>query len=133
MELWSEIRRRVLTGDISLRQACSEYHLNFRTVRKIVRHAEPPPFHSAAPRPKPALFRPPRPFTNARFACLFPRECTETFHEGHARAFDFFGGVATRLSYDNSRIAVVKLTGAHERRLTKEFLLQAHFAFAAHF
>ena len=37
MELWSEIRRRVLAGDISMRQACSAYHLNFRTVRKIVR------------------------------------------------------------------------------------------------
>jgi helix-turn-helix, Psq domain len=42
MQLWSEIRRRVVTGEISLRQACSEYGLNFRTVRKIVRHPEPP-------------------------------------------------------------------------------------------
>ena len=42
MELWSEIRRRVLVGELSMRQACSEYHLNFRTVRKVVRHAEPP-------------------------------------------------------------------------------------------
>ena len=39
MELWSEIRRRVLTGEISLRQACSEYRLNFRTVRKIAQLA----------------------------------------------------------------------------------------------
>jgi len=46
MELWSEIRRRVLTGELSLRQACSEYGLNFRTVRKIVHHSEPPPFHA---------------------------------------------------------------------------------------
>jgi hypothetical protein len=36
MPLWSEIRRRVLAGEFSLRQACSEYGLNFRTVRKIV-------------------------------------------------------------------------------------------------
>jgi transposase len=224
MELWSEIRRRVVTGEISLRQACSEYGLNFRTVRKIVRHPEPPPFHAAPPRPKPVLgpflaivqqiidddhHAPPKqrhtarriyerlrdehgypgcpsivrdavraykqsqaevflpllhppgeaqvdfgraetvvagvrhkaalfvltlPHSNARFGCLFPRECTETFHAGHARAFAFFGGVATRISYDNSKIAVAKLTGPHERRLTKEFLrLQAHFAFAAHF
>jgi transposase len=32
------------------------------------------------------------PHRNARFGCLFPRECTETFHEGHARAFAFLGG-----------------------------------------
>ena len=42
--------------------------------------------------------------------------------------------MATRISYDNSKIAVVKLTGPHERQLTREFLrLQAHFTFAAHF
>jgi transposase len=224
MELWSEIRRRVLTGELSLRQACSEYGLNFRTVRKIVRHPEPPSFRAPVPRPKPVLgpfltfvhqlveddrHAPPKqrhtarriyerlrdehgylgcpsivrdavraykqaqaevfvplvhppgegqvdfgraevvvagrrhqaalfvltlPHSNARFGCLSPRECTETFHEGHARAFAFFGGVPTRLSYDNSKIAVLKLTGPHERRLTREFLrLQAHFAFAAHF
>jgi transposase len=224
MELWSEIRRRVVTGELSLRQACSEYGLNFRTVRKIVRHPEPPPFRAPAPRAKPVLgpflaivqqiidddhHAPPKqrhtarriyerlrdehdylgcasivreavrlykqsqaevfvpllhppgqaqcdfgraevsvaglrhkaalfvltlPHSNARFGCLFPRECTESFHEGHARAFTFFDGVPTRISYDNSKIAVVKLTGPHERRLSREFLrLQAHFAFAAFF
>ena len=224
MVLWSEIRRRVCSGEISMRQASSEYRLNFRTIRKIVRHAEPPPLHAPAPRPKPVLdpvlpilrqiidddrHAPPKqrhtarriyerlrdehgyhgcsstireavrlykqsqaevfipllhppgegqvdfgraevivagvrhkaalfvltlPYSNARFGCLFPRECTETFHEGHARAFAFFGGVPRRLSYDNSKIAVVKLTGAHERQLTQEFLrLQAHFTFTAHF
>jgi transposase len=224
MELWSEIRRRVRTGEISIRQACSEYRLNFRTVRKVVRQPEPPPFRAPQPRPKPVLgpflavvrqivdddrHAPPKqrhtarriyerlrdehgypgcpsivrdavraykqsqaevfvpllhppgegqadfgraevvvagvrhkaalfvltlPHSNARFGCLFPRECTEAFHEGHARAFAFFGGVPTRISYDNSRIAVAKLTGSHERRLTREFLrLQSHFSFAAHF
>jgi transposase len=224
MELWSEIRRRVLTGEISMRQACSAYHLNFRTVRKIVRHAEPPPLRAPQSRAKPVLgpflpalrqiidddrHAPPKqrhtarriyerlrdeqgyagcpsivrdavraykqsqaevfvpllhppgegqvdfgraeavvagvrhkaalfvltlPHSNARFGCLFPRECTEAFHEGHARAFAFFGGVATRVSYDNSKIAVIKLTGPHERQLTREFLrLQSHFAFVAHF
>jgi transposase len=223
MEMWSEIRRRVLSGDISMREACAAYHLNFRTVRKIVQHAEPPlrapqsrakpvlgPFlpvvqqildddrhappkqrHTArriyerlrdehgypgcpsivrdavraykqsqaevfvpllhppgegqvdfgraevivaGVRHKAALFVLTLPYSNARFGRLFPRECTEAFHEGHARAFAFFGGVATRLSYDNSKIAVIKLTGPHERQLTQEFLrLQAHFTFGAHF
>jgi len=224
MELWSEIRRRVLTGELSMRQACSEYGLNFRTVSKIVQHAEPPPYRVGSSRPRPVLgpvvplihqildddrHAPPKQrhtarriyerlrdehgyqgcasivravvtayklsqqevfvpllhppgeaqcdfgraevivagvrqqaalfvltlvHSNARFGCLFPRECTETFHEGHARAFTFFGGVPSRISYDNTKIAVTKLVGPHERRLTQEFLrLQAHFAFAAHF
>lgn len=224
MELWSEIRRRVLTGELSIRQACAEYGLNFRTVRKIVRHAEPSPYRVPQPRPKPVLgpfvpvihqivdddrHAPPKQrhtsrriyerlcaehgypgcasivraavtaykrsqqevfvpllhppgeaqcdfgraevvvagvrqqaalfvltlvHSNARFGCLFPRECTETFHAGHARAFTFFEGVPSRISYDNSKIAVTKFVGPHERRLSQEFLrLQAHFAFAAHF
>ena len=41
----------------------------------------------AGVRHKAALFVLTLPHSNARFGCLFPRECTETFHEGHARAF----------------------------------------------
>jgi hypothetical protein len=83
---------------------------------------------------KAALFVPTLPHSNARFGCLFPRECTEAFHEGHRRAFDFFGGVPARISYDNTKIAVARFAGRNERRLTREFLrLQSHFAFAAHF
>jgi transposase len=224
MDLWSEIRRRVKAGELSRRQACSQYQLNFRTVQKIVANAEPPPYRLVQPRAKPKLGRflplleqfiesdrhaPPKqrhsarriyerlrdehgyegcasivrdavravkqsqaeafvpllhppghaqcdfgraevvvagvrqqaalfvltlPYSNARFGCLFPRECTETFHTGHARAFAFFGGVPTRISYDNSKIAVVKLTGANDRDLTPQFLrLRSHFCFASHF
>jgi transposase len=224
MPLWSDIRRRVRAGELSLRQAAAEYGLNFRTVQKILAQPEPQTYHRPAPRAQPILgpflpliheildddhHAPPKqrhtarriyerlreehdyrgcasivraavaaykqsqaevfvpllhppgeaqcdfgqaevivagvrskaalfvltlPFSNARFGCLFPREGTEAFHEGHRRACDFFGGVPTRITYDNSKIAVAKLTGPHERRLTREFLrLQSHFAFAAHF
>jgi len=224
METWSEIRRRVLTGELSMRQACSEYGLNFRTVQKVARQPQPEPCRTRQPRAKPALgpflalihaildgdrHAPPKqhhtarriferlrdehgyqgcqsivrsavrdykqsqaevfvplchppgqaqadfgraavevagvrcnaalfvltlPYSNARFGCLFPRECTEAFHQGHACAFAFFGGVPARISYDNSKIAVVKLTGPHDRQLTAEFLrLQSHFAFNTFF
>ncbi len=80
---------------------------------------------------KAALFVMTLPHSNARFAVLSPRECSETFHEGHARAFAFLGGVPSRIRYDNSRLAVVKLLGRHERQLSHEFLrLCAHFGFA---
>jgi transposase len=224
MHQWSDIRRRVLAGELSLRQAAAEYDLNFRTVKKILAQPEPPPFRHPASRTKPILgpflplihdildddqHAPPKqrhtarriyerlcdehdyqgcasivraavaaykqsqaevfvpllhppgeaqcdfghaevvvagvrhkaalfvltlPFSNARFGCLFPRECTEAFHAGHARACAFFGGVPSRISYDNSKLAVTKFTGPHERRLNQQFLrLQSHFAFAAHF
>jgi len=42
---------------------------------------------------------------------------------GHARAFEFFGGVPQRISYDNSKVLVSKVTGAHERKLTDGFYI----------
>src|SRR4051812_3519773 len=74
------------------------------------------------------------PYSDAIFACTFPRECTEAFLEGHVRAFAFFGGVPRRISYDNSRIAVARITGRRDRKVTGEFLrLQSHHLFADHF
>lgn len=64
----------------------------------------------------------------------YPRECTQAFHDGHVEALAFFGGVPRRISYDNTRIAVTKITGPHERELTEAFLrLQSHYLFEAHF
>src|SRR5262245_24615384 len=57
METWTEIRRRVLAGELSMRQACSEYGLNFRTVQKVVRRPQPEPYRTRQPRAKPALGR----------------------------------------------------------------------------
>ena len=42
---------------------------------------------------KVALFVMTLPYSDAIFVQAFPRECTETFLEGHRRAFEFFGGV----------------------------------------
>ena len=41
------------------------------------------------------------PYSGAIFIQTFPRECTETCLEGHRQAFEFFGGVPKRISYDN--------------------------------
>jgi hypothetical protein len=50
------------------------------------------------------------------------------------RAFTFFGGIPTRISYDNSKIAVGKIVGDRERQVTKEFLrLKSHFLYEDHF
>lgn len=74
------------------------------------------------------------PFSDMFFIMGFPRECTESFWEGHIRAFSFFGGVPNRTTYDNSRIAIRKITGCHERVLTDGFLqLASHYLFEYHF
>ena len=73
-------------------------------------------------------------YSDAVFCSVFPRECTEAFMEGHRLAFEFFGGVPRRISYDNSKIAVAKIIGKRERELTREFLrLKSHFLFESHF
>jgi transposase len=73
------------------------------------------------------------PYSDASFVMTFERECTETFWEGHARAFEFFGGVPRRITYDNTTVAVSKIFG-QERQLTRGFLqLKSHYLFAHHF
>jgi transposase len=83
---------------------------------------------------KVALFVLTLPYSDALFCCAFPKECTEAFLEGHRRAFDFLGGVPRRISYDNSKIAIAKITGSRAREVTREFQrLRSHFLFEAHF
>ncbi len=79
---------------------------------------------------KVALFVMTLPYSGAIFLQAFPRECTETFLEGHRRVFEHFGGVPRRISYDNSAIAVIEVLKGRERKLTREFLrLQSHYLF----
>jgi transposase len=224
MQQWTEIRRRVLTGELSKRAACREYQLSWHTLAKMLAHDEPPGYRLKQPREKPtlkpflsilheiletdkkapkkqrhtatrifhrlrdehgyrgsyttvrtavrewkrktqevflplshpmgeaqvdfgfaevdlagerqqvALFLMTLPYSDAFFMQAFPRECTESFQEGHKRAFEFFGDVPTRISYDNSKIAVAKITGSRDRKPTREFLRpQSHFLYESHF
>lgn len=81
-----------------------------------------------------AMFVMTLPYSDAIFACIYPRECTEAFLDGHCRAFEFFGGVPRRISYDNSKIAVTRVICGRKRELTDAFLkLQSHHLFEHHF
>jgi len=224
MEFWKEVRRQVLTNELSRRGACKKYGLGWHTLKKILAHDEPPGYRQSQPRTKRklepflpiiqqilvddrqapkkqrhtaqriferlrdehgyqggrtvvkdavrswkqshqevflplihppgeaqvdfgeatvqlageetkvALFVMTLPYSGAIFIQAFPRECTETFLEGHRRAFEIFGGVPRRISYDNSAIAVIEVFKGRERKLTREFLrLQSHYLFQEHF
>jgi transposase len=224
MDNWTKIRCDVLAGDMSKREACKKYNLNFRTIQKILAHEEPPGYRRKEARNKPiigpfisiiheilesdkkvhpkqrhtgkriferlcsehgytgkitvvrdeirrwklataevfmplshpaggaqfdfgqarAIYRGREikvmfcvmslPYSDAFFCQAFPRECTETFQEGHVRAFEFFGGVPNRISYDNSKIAVAKIAGRRGETPTREFLrLQSHHLYSHHF
>ncbi len=55
MEQWTEVRRRVLTGELSKRAACREYQLSWYTLAKMLAHDEPPGYQQKQPRKKPKL------------------------------------------------------------------------------
>ena len=74
------------------------------------------------------------PYSDAFFIAVFERECTETYWEGHVRAFEFFGGVPRRITYDNSKVLVSQIIGPRDRKLTHGFLqLKSHYLFDHHF
>jgi transposase len=179
MEQWRDIRRRILAEGDGKRQICREYGIHFKTLQKILEHAEPPGYRLTKPREKRkigpyisfieetlaadqkaprkqrhtarrlydrlvkehgydggyttvkeivrayrqktqevyiplshprgwaqvdfghaeielagerteiAFFVLTLPFSDSFFVCAFLRECTETFQEGHKRAFEF--------------------------------------------
>jgi transposase len=74
------------------------------------------------------------PHSDDCFVAAFPAETTEAFLEGHVRAFAYFGGVPTRILYDNSKIAVARILGGEERLKTRAFSeLQSYYLFADKF
>jgi transposase len=55
MEKWVEIRRQVLTGELSKRQVCAKYRLPWRTLVRILKHEEPAKYQLKEPRRKQKL------------------------------------------------------------------------------
>ena len=55
MELWSDVRRRVLTGELTKRAARRKYHLHWDTLTKILANEEPPGYRRQKEREKPVL------------------------------------------------------------------------------
>ena len=225
MQVWTEIRRKVLVEKVPKRQICRDYSISFHTLAKMLENVEPPGYQQRPgerPRPKLGPFlgvieeileidktepkkqrhtakriferlrdehgyqgsesqvrrylaendhrhrevfvplsQPPGeaqfdfgeaiveiagtrrkvalavmslPYSDAFFVTAYPRECTETFQKAHDDAFEFFGGVATKIAYDNTTVAVKKVLEGPNRELTTEFLrLESHFLFTHRF
>lgn len=225
MQVWTEIRRKVMVEKVSVRQICRDYGLSHHTVAKMLENVEPPGYQQGEverPRPKLGPFlgvidqileddqlapkkqrhtakriferlrdehgyqgsesqvrrylaendhrhrevfvplaQPPGeaqfdfgealveiagvrmkaalavmslPYSDAFHVTAYPRECTETFQAAHDTSFEFFGGVPTKIAYDNTTVAVKKVLEGPNRELTSEFLrLESHFLFTHRF
>jgi hypothetical protein len=55
MEMWTEIRRKVLVDGASKRSIRRDYRVSARTLEKILANAEPPGYRQRTTRPKPML------------------------------------------------------------------------------
>jgi transposase len=74
------------------------------------------------------------PHSDAIFIKAYMAENTESFCDGHASAFLFFGGVPRNILYDNTKIAIAKVLGHGKRKKTEAFSsLQSHYLFDASF
>ena len=77
------------------------------------------------------------PLSGVWFCACYPAENSESFGDGHARAFKFFGGVGKRCVYDNASYSVKRGSGplkGRERALTDSFSeLQSRYLFEAAF
>src|ERR1017187_3445334 len=74
------------------------------------------------------------PHSDDCFVQAFPAETTEAFLEAHVRAFEHFGGVPTRILYDNTKLAVARILGDGQRQKTRAFSeLLSHYLFADKF
>ena len=73
-------------------------------------------------------------YSRRSFVMAFPAQKQEAFFEGHVRAFEHFGGVPHRLSYDNLKTAVKLLVEGRVREEQRAFIaFRSYYLFASHF
>jgi transposase len=73
-------------------------------------------------------------FSAAAFAMASPVETQQAFLEGHALAFDWFGGVFEEVRYDNLGSAVKKVLRGRRRIETDRFVaMRSHYLFESLF
>lgn len=69
-------------------------------------------------------------YSRQMFIVAYPRETQEMVLDAHNRAFTFFGGVPTRMIYDNLKTVVDAIFVGKERRFNRRFLALAnHYLF----
>jgi transposase len=73
-------------------------------------------------------------FSGAAFTMASPVETQQAFLEGHAQAFDWFGGVFAEVRYDNLGSAVKKVLRGRRRVETDRFIaMRSHYLFDSMF
>jgi len=73
-------------------------------------------------------------YSRRRFVMAFPSQKQEAFFYGHVCAFEHFGGVPARISYDNLSTAVRLMAEGKVRREQRQFIaFRSYYLFESHF
>ncbi len=79
-------------------------------------------------------------YSHRPFVMAFPSQQQECFLYGHVKAFEHFGGVPARISYDNMTTAVKIIKGeraggprVHRRESSNFTAFRSHYLFTSHF
>lgn len=73
-------------------------------------------------------------YSRARFVMAFPFQKQEAFFEGHIQAFQFFGGVPRRITYDNLKTAVFRVLEGHNRQEQSAFIaFRSYYLFESNY
>ena len=73
-------------------------------------------------------------YSRRHFVMAFPAQKQEAFFAGHVSAFEFFGGVPARLTYDNLKAAVRRILRGKKREEQTSFVhFRGHYLFDSHF
>jgi len=73
-------------------------------------------------------------WSNYRYAYLYNRQHSQSFHQSHVRFFEHLAGVPGEMVYDNMRVAVKRFVGRTEKEATQGLLnMSMYYQFAFRF
>ena len=73
-------------------------------------------------------------WSNYRYAYLYNRQHTQSFHQSHVRFFEHIAGIPVQMVYDNMRVVIKRFVGRTEKEATKGLLsLSMYYQFAFRF
>lgn len=68
-----------------------------------------------------------------RYCQVFPTKASEAWGEFHEKSFQFFGGIFSRVIYDNDTVLVKKIIGNDRKQTSFSLSLEEHYGFESHF
>jgi transposase len=122
MELWTEIRRKVLVEGVSKREICRDYQLGWWTLEKILEHTEPPGYRTKERRAMPKL----GPFTSVIDEILATDAEPSTPKKQRHTARRIFQRLRDEHGYVGSEVQVRRYVARHRRHGAEVFVPLSH-------